>query len=784
MEKYRFYFQDMDATGHPLHKLRYDVDGWKTYGVTFGRETNISNVVKSYTNSWTFIKQDADYLKQRMLLHGPNRRIRLIVQRLSDAMAGIYEEEYTGHIDLTQSKWDFNTFTAPVNEGGFFTQLENKWDTDFSMKHNSVLDFTGNIIEIKAETESAVGLTKYAEYNTKYAMFSIAGNLVSEENQGASMLFSGNEMRFLYCNIVSGGSENNPNDNRIFGSLSKSDALFTINNGGVLGNLSISSEISFNLEGQNYIGFPNGVFNTTYYGDSHLYLMVVDENDFDQNDVIENPQPGVNCNMLEFGSDNFSNYIDDTDTQGVFADKKILVNCNVNGHVSHNSGDLNRKYFYLIVRVRFGKATSQYGVQNIYVGPYSSGNLSQDKTILTVSDAVQKVKYNLMSQINNSVEVSVVPVVDMFKLLMEKVNDGRYNIGVGTQMLEQFADGDVLASGGGLRAVMSNQILGNGVYPSRLDITTSLAKFIQFVYVCYGLKFCVDYDRYSDAYKCYFNTISGIFSANQITRLERIADISFEVDRSKLYSKITAGYAVDDDVLMGRSEFNCKNTYSTPNTEIEENELSLESPYSAASFSIDTYILLNYGNLDDSSNEDGKIYVMSCKKVSEQNVGQAGLWLWGTDVVKRYELARDIQVDSGIAYPGTAFNVKFSPKRLLLRHQKEIDSYMAFNAGGAIKLEVCEYNKELDSVGIVEADDLVIGSHPLFYPVNITLNAAARERLIALIEANRCGYFTFDVNGYDVRGFIADDSGAVTVNPMNEQASEFKLLAKSLDGII
>ena len=779
MEKYRFYFQDMDATGHPLHKLRYDVDGWKSYGVTFGRETNISNVVKSYTNSWTFIKNDADYLKQRMLLHGPNRRIRLIVQRLTDALAGSYEEEYAGYIDLTQSKWDFNTFTAPVNEGGFFTQLENKWDTDFSMKHNSVLDFTGNTLSVDADFESSETFTKGVVHDSSIGYFLIGQELKDTDN-GQGNVFSTVHPRYEDAYFNPNSMDTLPATDTFYTNWRKSDAFLRMNNGGLLDMLSINARIRFSITGN---PFRITVDNATYRGRCRLYVFAAKESAFDSNNQFT-PIPYQNCDCYLIGTHNYTITVPEYET--IYNELTIPIEFDMYNNTTLVNQDYGNEmvFFYLVLRVEYGYEVYYNGIwDNRYpIEVYRTPN--DDKTFITTSDVEINIGYTITARLNYEIGTSVIPVVDVFKRLIEKVNDGRYNVGVSTQMLEQFADGDVIASGGGLRAVMSDPMLGSGVYPSRLDITTSLAKFLQFVYVCYGLKFCVDYDRNSDTYKCYLNTINGIFSANQITRLEKISDLSFAVDREKLYSKITAGYAVDDDVLMGRSEFNCTNTYSTPNTEIEENELSLESPYSAASFSIDTYILLNYGNLEDSSNEDGKIYVMSCKKVSEQYVGQAGMWMWGADVVKRYELSRDIQVDSGIAYPDTAFNVKFSPKRLLLRHSKELDSYMAFNAGGAVKLEVCEYNKDLESGGIVEADDYVIGGHPLFYPVIITLNAAARERMIALIESNRCGYFTFDANGFDVRGFIADDSGAVTVNPMNEQASEFKLLAKSLNGII
>lgn len=79
--------------------------------------------------------------------------------------------------------------------------------------------------------------------------------------------------------------------------------------------------------------------------------------------------------------------------------------------------------------------------------------------------------------------------------------------------------------------------------------------------------------------------------------------------------------------------------------------------------------------------------------------------------------------------------------------------------------------------GISESGPLLLNNVHLFVPVTITLKAAARDSLISAIEARRTGYFEFEYDGVTHRGFIAQNSGAVTVNPMNEKANEFTLLA-------
>ena len=119
MEKYKFTFTDIANSIDYL--LKYEPDGWKSYGVNFGREEKLSNVVKSYTNDWLFIKEDADYLRNIVFNARPRKqKIKLTISKLQlDGWAVQYE----GYVDLTQLSWDVNTCSAPITEGGFLQNV-------------------------------------------------------------------------------------------------------------------------------------------------------------------------------------------------------------------------------------------------------------------------------------------------------------------------------------------------------------------------------------------------------------------------------------------------------------------------------------------------------------------------------------------------------------------------------------------------------------------------------------------------------------------------------------
>ena len=774
MKKYRFYFQDIDATGQPQTELRYDVEGWKAYGVSFGRETNVSNVVKSYTNSWTFIKEDASYLKSIFVMYGPNRRVKLLIKRLDNAMAGTYEVEYAGFIDLTQAKWDVNTFTAPVNEGGFFTALENKWDTEYGIPHNSVLNYAGNILTVDARMESTDTFVKGVAAYSVIGYFLIGQQLQDKDNGQDNILFDV-KPKYVDATFNAASQLPLPGCDTFVTPVSKSDAFFKLGKGGELKSLQMDAHIKMDIRGNE---FQILVDNETYTGRWQLFMFAARESAFDPNTGEVTLIPYQNCDCFMLDNAQYNVQVPTISGHLTYLNYTIPMDIDVSNSLSAYSSGNEETYFFLMLRVQYGQWSGpQYPIAVYYMN-------DTERTTMNCENVEIRIDYK--PTLSNAADVSATPVPDMFRNLIRKINDGRYNVVADDSRLSEYAQDDLLSSGMGLRSILTGGVLGSVVLPIRYLINTSFAKFAQFVYICYGLKFCVDYERSTDTYRCYFDTIQSIYTAAEIAHLERTSEYSVEVARDMLYTKITAGYEVDDDVLMGQSEFNCKNTYSTPNTELEENELSLVSPYSAASFSIDTYILRNYGNLEDGNEDDGKIYVLAGKYLSERPINPqvAELWGWDVNVVSTYELDRSIVPDSGLVYPETAFNVKFSPKRILLRHDMELQSFFAFNAGYKIALVTCEYNRGLVSGGIVEEADITIGDSPLFVPLHVNISAAARERLIGLIEADRCGYFSFSINGVTVRGFIANDSSAVNINPMNEQASEFKLLAKSTDGLL
>ena len=203
MEKYKFTFTDIANSIDYL--LKYEPDGWKSYGVNFGREEKLSNVVKSYTNDWLFIKEDADYLRDIVLTRGTETKIKLTISKLQlDGWAVQYE----GYVDLTQLSWDVNTCSAPITEGGFFKTLEANWGTEYEIDNDSLINnFNGNIFSFDARLHSSGALLNYEvpldpEEMTQYVSFSL-GTIV-DKNVNENVLFNASIPAGYYTYIGGG----------------------------------------------------------------------------------------------------------------------------------------------------------------------------------------------------------------------------------------------------------------------------------------------------------------------------------------------------------------------------------------------------------------------------------------------------------------------------------------------------------------------------------------------------------------------------------------------------
>lgn len=133
---------------------------------------------------------------------------------------------------------------------------------------------------------------------------------------------------------------------------------------------------------------------------------------------------------------------------------------------------------------------------------------------------------------------------------------------------------------------------------------------------------------------------------------------------------------------------------------------------------------------------------------------------------------------SGLPYPLTAFNVEFSPKRMLLNHGSWISSIMYRLESKEIVFQTTDKNPELLTVlgtnVIKEKGNVKIGNlAPRFFkPYIFKIETSTPVNLAELAGANSRGYVSFHWNGIKYRGFILN----IEIQPATLEKKEFELL--------
>jgi hypothetical protein len=898
MEKYRFTFIDIDS--NTSYSLKYGCKGWAEYGVRYGRETRISNVVKSYTDDWGFVKEDAEWLVNRLFSHGPNRRIKLVVEQCVDYLAGTYRKEYVGYVDLTQMEIGMDEVTVPVCSGGFFKALENKWGEVFDINAENLCTINGCVITETAKFQSSDG--ESGSYPTIFSNFYfILGSKITNTDEISDNFFIDTDL----TQVLPGKANADNNNLMVYKATPLHEGVCFFKprcrevrkmnlKGEVFVNVSMPKGLSVagssarknHNHGELYLVYN---VNPTYSGD--LFL-------FESNPNLR----WIKIAETEYMTNISATYSDASTTFYLpFAFDKEL-------HDIDTMQD-NGAGFMLVLKF-WGDS---YKANGTYLGDVKSSS----SATYEISFARFDLEVSFEAQVNTDKKVSVVTAENVFKRLVSSINAGRYNVDVDTSAFLSVAENDLLSSGNMLKKaeyhtrgwfenefegdfligsqfiqmrwgdtwVIVNNPSNNGGYrfnrfvwymngqwinpsvtmagvgmqyapagysngnyypagqyiqfdsffygdylftcevwgidsdgndvhfmisPSEVPadmvfgqlhtvdgylakgvLSTSLEKFLEYCYSIYNYRLGVDYDMENDRYKVYLAHHDNMFSTNAIENLgDKINDFSMRLWREKLYTRIKIGHEIDEDTVNKEREFNCMFEFGTPNTEIEENTLEIICPYIAYSRGVEEYLIEHY--LSDKDGDSGKVFLIHGK----------GNGLDEFNNSEKYILNRNVIVIGGSLFPSYEWNVRYSPKRMLMAHKKELNGYFAFESGKVIAFKSADYNGDLRSsppisilvpVGntsligygisnqlnqgvIIEKEDMTITEERNFLPLIVTVSGMGKEGLIRKIENNRLGFLVFEYGDRTYKGYLAYDTDAVSINPMNEQQCEFKIL--------
>ena len=168
--------------------------------------------------------------------------------------------------------------------------------------------------------------------------------------------------------------------------------------------------------------------------------------------------------------------------------------------------------------------------------------------------------------------------------------------------------------------------------------------------------------------------------------------------------------------------------------------MSLVPVYRAGALDIETYIHSNYGSYTDKVQDGGNVYVIIMN--GEENA--------------TYTIADD--------YVKKSINLDLRPSKIIMAHYKEIAGMVYYNKILTF-IETTGY-AEIDYQG-KQNDNITILEAPYFIPFEATIEVPAVTDLIPKIEANPLGYFEFTYNEKIYKGYIAEGTESLTINPMN-----------------
>ena len=257
-------------------------------------------------------------------------------------------------------------------------------------------------------------------------------------------------------------------------------------------------------------------------------------------------------------------------------------------------------------------------------------------------------------------------------------------------------------------------------------VHTSFNKFTDFAKAVLG------YDYQIEENRVVFKHLSKFYDSKQVKELEYVNGLDLSINESLIYSGVDVGYDKKDyDEINGRDEFHFTNSFST-GLSINDNVLKLISPYRADCYGIE--FLANKRDeetKDDSSDND--LFIVDAK----QRVGNSYL-----------TLDRNGRRPTGVLFPGSIFNIAYSPRRMLLANKKYIGActnsltYTATNGNADVTLDGVN---EKESINITDQERL-------FRIETIKVDTVG----LSPFPGNYQGIITFNYAGRDYEGYVTD----------------------------
>ncbi len=777
--------------------LLHDILEWREFGITFGREKKTS-LIKSYTSQFTFIKEDAEWLKNIVYSQGCNAIVMVKIYSLDAFGNSILE--YEGQLNLSTFVDNGSTVSSGVYEGGFFNLLDNNWETEIEIKHDTDgTDLNAGVLTVGEGGEEVelpfnwrdivvvggTSVTYPTGLNTFEDIKFTGGEYLYTEELG---LNDNAEYQVTYGHGVDNylAIKKKGQGNDLLKFFTEAGQMAVINNAEQVTEKQcfINSPDKINggyieLEGRNACTFifsdiltnldiEGGFLNSIYR--CHLMFKI---KAFIYNEVLGDEMWRPSQNLLSgtalvmemegYYPVRLKSY---RDNSGNLNYKAIIENV-------HLSKDIDEPY----TRVRNSVLYYPNTFENYF---FLDGYLNQYKETgykvgITLSDIVVYFHGNSSRRCGDGVQVTIKPNSNFkilyknpnFKLnvnrtvygmrpsevihkILTKINNYKYTLNINLDELKSKIENEtdvslMLCSGMGLRG-SKYRAWENG---ASIVLKTSMAKLTDFLYKTFALKMIATYRE--GVYNISFTKVENTFKDVQMANLDNVKIPKITPYEKVLYTDVEVGWA-NDEAIFGQYEFNTKNVFKSGNDNLKNNVLSLISEYKGGCMDVETYIHANYNNYQDSKQGDNQIFVLS--------------------VYQGSVLRTTINTPTIVK----AINTRLTPKRILREHNRELASFFYYNP--VLKFHLSERNADFTRNNSEYENTDFICTNPIFIPFVFEVESPATHKLLKQIYANPYGYLSFEVDGVKYKGYLAEEVDAVKVNVMKEKQNTFKLLKK------
>jgi hypothetical protein len=731
---YRVNNDVVETTSTPT-PLENTPDGWQDISIGYDRDLKKLGIVRSFTLPLSFIRNVSRILRTVLFTTNIEEQLFLLIQKLSVTVEGgfyrlLYQYFYKGELDLSTFKYEDVKDTVLIVEGGI---------------HKQIAAGEGTIYEIPVDDPEAVTVKHDGMYLNESAKWIIADGVVGRPATAPlTFLNKEGDSVFIACTSQDGGSAG--------GATS-----FIINTGEDPVDVNVTGGLSFTVGGGNE--------NVT---EVHIYLRKYNNGAF-VSDVQTDDFNSTNNGDELVVSYNLTETLDQDDELVVAV---ILVGSDGNPdtypaltfHDSEISASYRTRFIttYIkclkpstVLKRLIAKITgSENNCDTTFIEQY-------DHLLLTCGDALRRIE-------GASIKTSLVNFSDFVRTQMAAGQGIEGNIFQYNEYEHFFDTSDPID-------------LGNAkelkVYPA----TDLMANTVRVGYPVQQVEGVNGKYSFSNSH-LYSSPITRVVKEATFMCPYISDPFYIEIIRINFEGRVTTDNKADNEVFILNTNLAEENTYVTDFGNFLAGGAIV---FYGGAADIENFLPGATIHLTGPTTVNAGQYTVNATVVQGSDI------LVLTEETTTPELGQEITVNAasatlkretydsitGIPEEDTIYNVEeLTPKRILLKHKKWINSIFYGFTGKKVKFESTEKNKDLvtvkDGVEVKEKGDYSIATDILFKPYYMDFDLEVPANLVELLEANINRSFRFW--WYDVAyiGFLV--KAGIAANDFKPQS--YKLL--------